>query len=672
MSKQKAKKKKKGNGKKQNRNLNKPVNKQNQNNKNTQKNKAEILEKAVAVKTKTEVNKEQENEEINENTEKLNNKSNTKKAKHAVDKKEIKREKNKTKKQEKQPNEQQEKEKKRNEKNPKKLKEKKTKGKAKDEKTEKSKDKKETKKKLSKKSIKKIVITIIIVALIAVAILAYVLLRPKFKETQVELGTEEVTIENFLVSKLYKDGAEFVTDMSQIDLTQVGEYDITLKYMNKEETVKLKIADTTPPEVIFKDITKYIDYEINPEDFIEDKKDESEMTIELVNAPEELTEFSDYDITIKVKDLYGNETIKTCKLTITWIKSEIYIELGTELKLEDLVFNVEEFGESVSKEDLANVNTSELGEYIVHAEKDESQYQTKVIVQDTTPPTLELKDITIYDDEKVGDYKNFIKTVSDASGEPTTTLKTEIDYKKIGTQEIVIEAVDVNGNVTEMAATLTIKKDTEGPVISGAGNLTVNKHATINYLSGVSANDKKDGKCEVTVDSSGVNTSVAGTYYATYTSKDKKGNTTTVKRKITVNHDADDTNAKMNEFFNNYCAGKDPVSIASAVRTHVKYNSNWGGEDPVWYGLTEGKGNCYVHASILKRALEKAGYQNRIIYLTDQSHYWNLVYVNGVWRHLDGTPSANHTLGLLTDEQKLADPGVHQKTWNREAWPAAE
>jgi len=128
----------------------------------------------------------------------------------------------------------------------------------------------------------------------------------------------------------------------------------------------------------------------------------------------------------------------------------------------------------------------------------------------------------------------------------------------------------------------------------------------------------------------------------------------------------------MDEFYNTYCAGKDILGITSAVRAQIKYNSNWGGNDPVWYGLTEGKGNCYVHASILKRALEKAGYQNRIIYLTDQSHYWNLVYVNGVWRHIDGTPSANHTLGLLTDEQKLADPGVHQKTWNREAWPAAE
>ncbi len=537
----------------------------------------------------------------------------------------------------------------------------------------KRKNKKTNKKehKVNKKTVIKLAIMIGIIILASIGALTYLIISPKFKNIQIELGTKEIKAENFVTNKIYKNKAEFVTDIATIDLSQVGEYDITLKYRNKEETVKLKIADTIPPEVNFRNIVKYIDYEINPEDFIIDKKDESEMIVEIGTVPE-LTEFKDYEVEVKVKDKYGNETTKKCILTITWIKSEVEIELGGEISASDLVFNVEEYGENVSKEDLANVNTLVLGEYIVKTEKDGIQYETKVKVQDTTPPVLELKDITIYDDEKVNNYKNFITEVSDISGEPTTTLKTEIKYGIVGTQEIVIEAVDVNGNKTEKTAILTIKKDTDGPVISGIKDIQVAKYSTIDYYSGVSANDKKDGKCEVTVDSSNVNTSSAGTYYATYTSKDTKGNTTTAKRKIVVNHDQEDTNAKMDAFYNNYCAGKDPVGIASAVREHIRYNSNWGGDDPIWYGLTEGKGNCYVHASVLKRALEKAGYQNRIIYLKDQSHYWNLVYVNGVWRHIDGTPSSNHTLGLLTDEQKLADPGVHQKTWDREAWPAAD
>ncbi len=531
---------------------------------------------------------------------------------------------------------------------------------------------KKVEEKIEKKNIAKIIAIIIGITILVIAgIISCLVFKPKFKDIQIELGTKEIKLEDFLINKIYKSKSEFITDISGIDLSQVGEYEIVLKFMNKEQRVTLKIADTTPPEVKFKDITRYIDYQINPEDFIIDKKDASEMTVQVIEPPE-ISEFKDYQVTIKVKDKYDNETVKTCKMTITWIRPECYIELGSKITLEDLVFDVATYGESISKTDLENVNTLSLGEYIVKAEKDGKQYETKVIVQDTTPPVLTLKNIKIYDDEKVNDYKSFITELSDASGEPTTLLKTEIDYNKLGEQNIIIEATDINGNKTEATAILTIKKDNDGPVISGLKEIIVAKYANIDYYSGVSANDKKDGKCEVIVDSSNVNTSVAGTYYATYSAQDTKGNRTTSKRKIVINHDQADTNSKMDEFYNNYCAGKDPVGIASAVREYIKYNSNWGGDDPIWYGLTEGKGNCYVHASVLKRALEKAGYQNRIIYLTDQSHYWNLVYVNGVWRHLDGTPSANHTLGLLTDEQKLADPGVHKKTWNREAWPAAE
>lgn len=531
---------------------------------------------------------------------------------------------------------------------------------------------KKVEEKIEKKNIAKIIVIIIgITILVIVGIISCLVFKPKFKDIQIELGTKEIKVEDFLMNKIYKSKSEFITDISGIDLSQVGEYEIVLKFMNKEQKVTLKIADTTPPEVKFKDITRYIDYQINPEDFIIDKKDASEMTVQVIEPPE-ISEFKDYQVTIKVKDKYDNETVKTCKLTITWIRPECYIELGSKITLEDLVFDAATYGESISKTDLDNVNTLILGEYIVKAEKDGKQYETKVIVQDTTPPVLKLKNITIYDNEKVNDYKSFITELSDISGEPTTLLKTEIDYNKLGEQNIIIEATDINGNKTEATAILTIKKDNDGPVISGLKEIIVAKYANIDYYSGVSANDKKDGKCEITVDNSNVNTSVAGTYYATYSAQDTKGNITTSKRKIVVNHDQADTNLKMDEFYNNYCAGKDPVGIASAVREQIRYNSNWGGDDPVWYGLTEGKGNCYVHASVLKIVLEKAGYQNRIIYLTDQSHYWNLVYVNGVWRHIDGTPSANHTLGLLTDEQKLADPGVHQKTWDRGAWPAAE
>ncbi len=395
------------------------------------------------------------------------------------------------------------------------------------------------------------------------------------------------------------------------------------------------------------------------------------MNVELLEAPETL-EYGDYIIKISVKDEYGNETIGECNLKIAWLIPEVVIEIGEEFSIENLILDVEEFGDRIPQSEIDKVDENVIGEYIITAEYEGVEYTSVVKVQDTIPPELELKDISIYDDEKISDYKRFIKSVSDASGDPTTTLKTEIDYSKIGDQEIVIEAVDKNGNKTEKTATLTIKKDNVGPVISGLGDKTVSKNSTVDYRSGVWATDDRDGSCEFSVDSSAVDTKVAGTYYATYTSKDKKGNTTTRKRKIVVKHNQEDTNNKFNEFYNNYLAGNDIVGMASAIRSQIGYSSSWGGDDPVWYGLTEGRGNCYVHALIMQKALNKAGYSNRLIYLTDESHYWNLVNVGGKWRHIDATPSVNHTLGLLTDEQKLADAGLHGKTWDRDNWPAAE
>ncbi len=523
-----------------------------------------------------------------------------------------------------------------------------------------------------KKVEKRVVIVINAIMLIAIILFLYLLFRPKFKDVSIELGTESISVDNFLVSSMYKKNAKSITDLSQIDFSKVGAYDIVLAFNGKNETVKLNIVDTIAPKVKFTDLHRYIGYEINAEDFIVEKEDLSEMTVSILEAPENLDEYSDYKVKISVKDSSGNETIGECNLSISWILDELYQELGMPLDVNKLVLGNSENESKIPQSEIDKVNTSVIGEYEIRTEYEGKEYVSKIIVQDTTPPDLELKNITIYDDERIDSYTQFIKSVSDISGKPSTSLKTEIDYSKIGNQEIVIEAVDVNGNRVEKTAVLTITKDVFEPVISGLTNITVRKNSQINYYSGVKAVDEKDGACEITVDSSGVNVSVAGTYYATYISKDTKGNTTRKTRKIMVEHDESDTNAKFEEFYNKYCAGKDIVSMSNEVRTRITYEANWGGNDPVWYGLTEGKGNCYVHTMIMQRCLQKAGYTNQIIYRLDKGHYWNLVYIDGVWRHLDSTPSLRHTKGLLTDEQKWNDAGLDGVGWDRSLWPAAE
>ena len=173
-----------------------------------------------------------------------------------------------------------------------------------------------------------------------------------------------------------------------------------------------------------------------------------------------------------------------------------------------------------------------------------------------------------------------------------------------------------------------------------------------------------------TVNSSKVNLSKAGTYYITYTTKDKKGNTSTASRQITVNHNQEDTNNKFNQFYNQYLAGQSVQGMVSTIRNRIGYNTSWGGSDPVWYGLTNYSGNCYVHAMLVQKALNKAGITNKLIYTTDRTHYWNLVYQNGKWAHYDATPGG-HLLGPATDEAKLNSSSMQGRKWSS-SFPKAD
>ena len=112
------------------------------------------------------------------------------------------------------------------------------------------------------------------------------------------------------------------------------------------------------------------------------------------------------------------------------------------------------------------------------------------------------------------------------------------------------------------------------------------------------------------------------------------------------------------------------MAISNWVAKNIKYNSNWGGDDPIWYGYKNKKGNCYVHAKILEALLKEKGFKTQIIWVTDKSHYWNLVYVDGAWRHIDSTPGTKHPKYLMTDEQRYKN--LQGRDWDRTKWPKCE
>ena len=81
-------------------------------------------------------------------------------------------------------------------------------------------------------------------------------------------------------------------------------------------------------------------------------------------------------------------------------------------------------------------------------------------------------------------------------------------------------------------------------------------------------------------------------------------------------------------------------------------------------------GNCYVHALCFQALLREKGYETMLIWTTDKTHYWNLVKINGSWKHMDSTPDRNHRkISIMNDEQRLST--LSGRTWDRSAFPSA-
>ena len=175
-----------------------------------------------------------------------------------------------------------------------------------------------------KKNIKKIIIIIlsIILFLGGVSIILFFTLFGLRKSVTLEAGTKEIKLSDFYKRNTVVYKSSFITDISKIDLKQVKSYDIKLKVNNKEKVVKLNIVDRTSPKVKFKDYYANIDYEINPDDFIEEIDDVSETKVNVTNPPI-INGYNDYPVKIQVIDSYNNKTEGNVILHIAMSRNEV-------------------------------------------------------------------------------------------------------------------------------------------------------------------------------------------------------------------------------------------------------------------------------------------------------------------------------------------------------------
>ncbi len=490
-----------------------------------------------------------------------------------------------------------------------------------------------------------------------------------FRAVTVELGTRQVLEEAFFTADVVADKVAFLTDLETLDLSKPAEHEILIRYDGEIYKTTLAVVDTTAPKADFCDLFVYPGEEIKAEDFVKAVFDLSAVEVRFRKPPQGQW---DQKVTVEVIDAGGNRTEKVCLLEYAWLKQAVTVELGDALN--PSLFLYDPSRGDIPAQQLAQLEA--LGTYTLTSRKGERELHCLVTVTDSRGPVLHTQDVEILKGDKLVP-EDFLLSSEDPSGVAEVRLLSMPDTTAVGIYRVEIEAVDTLGNKTVVSQSLRVLPISHSPEFAGMEDLLLEKNAQVDYLAGVTAMDAVDGVLEFTVDSSGVDLTVPGTYFVKYVASDSDGNVTEYKRRVTVRPDAQDVDALVREIAG--ALPDDLIAIRDYVRSSIGYNADWGGEDPVWYGLIQKKGNCYVHALVMQAILNSKGVENQLIWVTgpegyEYSHYWLIVNTAAGWKHIDPTPRDGHDsyYDLMSDAQRyetLIKDGIF-RDWDRTQWPA--
>lgn len=239
-------------------------------------------------------------------------------------------------------------------------------------------------------------------------------------------------------------------------------------------------------------------------------------------------------------------------------------------------------------------------------------------------------------------------------------------------------------------------KDTQAPVITGivgkdAYNLhykdvyrTVYKGEKKSLLRYVSAEDDRDGKVKVTVDTSNIRWQKKGIYLVIYKAKDKAGNESRVKTKVAVRRPGDSADRYAASVLkrivrSGWSDAKKARAIYRYVRRNMRYvysadSENW--EKSAQKARRTHMGNCYRYYSLARLLLTRAGIPNQTVtrYRGHGPHWWNYVLLPKGWYHFDTTPRRiRGNFCLRTDAQLTAysKRAGNSHIWNHSWIPAS-
>ena len=145
-------------------------------------------------------------------------------------------------------------------------------------------------------------------AVLVIAVLAAVLLWPAniVDTVTVEAGRESISANEFRKEDKGID-AQFVSDMTAVDMSTIGTYPVQVQYKNKTYDCTILVEDTLAPQAQVRNVSVYSNQTLQPEDFVSGIIDATDVTVSWKPEPD-LTVEAQTLMTIILTDAAGNST----------------------------------------------------------------------------------------------------------------------------------------------------------------------------------------------------------------------------------------------------------------------------------------------------------------------------------------------------------------------------
>ena len=336
---------------------------------------------------------------------------------------------------------------------------------------------------------------------------------------------------------------------------------------------------------------------------------------------------------------------------------ELTIETGTPLRFED--FFTEPVPQSRFYTDVSGIDTGVPGSYQLKIQYGYFRQDVILNVVDTTAPTCEVVPQTVYTgnvpeaSETVTNVYDLAAVTIEYVQQPDTSISGEYVYQ--------VSLKDASGNETIVDVPFTVIDDHTAPLIYGAHDIEGFVGEPVAYFDGVTVTDNYDPNPELTVDNSQVNNNMSSSFPLTYIATDENGNSSSVTVTISFRVKPDryyepevvyELARQVIEEYNIY--EEDMTDVQKAFRifnwchNYIHYigtsdKSDWtvGAYD----GLTTFQGDCFTYYAVCRALLDVADIPNMLVErypITWSPHYWNLVYLDGMWYHCDACYAYYH------------------------------